>query len=167
MGPIPIPMMHFGLVLAREVQSTMVTATLLGCCCRQRSGSSRSISGWRGRRISTCCPPRCSSAGPLVGVFLGLAVYHKFFTRPEMNTDRELQAELQAATILDDDAPERTDWPQWRGVRRDGVGFEPHLFTQWSADGPAERQVPAGGPHRGGEEGLEHFRGQESGVRGQ
>jgi hypothetical protein len=30
-GPIPIPMMHFGPVLTREVQSTMVTATLLGC----------------------------------------------------------------------------------------------------------------------------------------
>src|SRR5215469_3610530 len=30
-GSIPIPMMHFGLVLAREVQSTLVTATLLGC----------------------------------------------------------------------------------------------------------------------------------------
>jgi hypothetical protein len=30
-GPITIPMMHFGLVLAREVQSTPVTVTLVGC----------------------------------------------------------------------------------------------------------------------------------------
>jgi hypothetical protein len=30
-GPIPILMMYFGLVLAREVQSTLVTAPLLGC----------------------------------------------------------------------------------------------------------------------------------------
>jgi len=30
-GPRTIPMMPFGLVLAREVQSTLVTATRLGC----------------------------------------------------------------------------------------------------------------------------------------
>jgi len=30
-GPISILMMYFGLVLAREVQSTLVTAPLLGC----------------------------------------------------------------------------------------------------------------------------------------
>jgi hypothetical protein len=30
-GPIPIPVMYFGLVLTREVQSTLVTATRLGC----------------------------------------------------------------------------------------------------------------------------------------
>src|SRR5260370_23485944 len=83
----------------------------------------------------------------LLLVFLGLAVYHKFFTRTQLNTDRELQAELQAATILDEDdvAPERADWPQWRGIRRDGVGFEPHLLTQWPTDGPQELWHVEGG----------------------
>jgi outer membrane protein assembly factor BamB len=85
----------------------------------------------------------------LLLIFLGLAVYHKFVTRPQVQTDQQLQEELQAATLLDEEVPTgRTDWPQWRGVNRDGVGFEPHLLTQWPADGPEELwQVPGGEGH--------------------
>jgi outer membrane protein assembly factor BamB len=86
----------------------------------------------------------------LLLIFLGLAVYHKFVTRPQMQSDQSLLEELQAATILDDEAPGpgRTDWPQWRGIRRDGVAFEPRLLTQWPADGPKQLwQVPGGEGH--------------------
>src|SRR5258707_14841113 len=86
----------------------------------------------------------------LLLVFLGLAVYHKFFTRAQVDSDQSLLEELQAATVLDDEppGPERTDWPQWRGIRRDGVAFEPHLLTKWPADGPKQLwQVPGGQGH--------------------
>src|SRR5687768_4401961 len=29
------------------------------------------------------------------------------------------------------------DWPQWRGVNRDGISKETGLLKQWPADGPA------------------------------
>jgi outer membrane protein assembly factor BamB len=81
-------------------------------------------------------------------VFLGLAIYHKFVAR--LDTDQSLLEELQGATLLDEEPPtaNRTDWPQWRGIRRDGVAFELHLLTKWPADGPKELwQVPGGAGH--------------------
>jgi outer membrane protein assembly factor BamB len=79
-------------------------------------------------------------------VFAGLAVYHRYFsTQLRFTGDESLQAELASATLLDDDevAPDRRDWPQWRGIRRDGVAFEPHLLKQWPEDGPRQLwQVP-------------------------
>ncbi len=80
-------------------------------------------------------------------VFIGLALYHKFVTRLQVATNQDLQEELQAATLFDEvEVPsERTDWPQWRGIRRDGIAFEPHLLTQWPADGPKELWQTEGG----------------------
>jgi hypothetical protein len=28
------------------------------------------------------------------------------------------------------------DWPQWRGVNRDGLSKETHLLKEWPKDGP-------------------------------
>jgi outer membrane protein assembly factor BamB len=81
-------------------------------------------------------------------VFIGLALYHKLL--PHVDSDRSLLDELQSATIVDDELPasETKSWPQWRGIRRDGVAFEPRLLTRWPQDGPKELwQVPGGAGH--------------------
>jgi outer membrane protein assembly factor BamB len=75
----------------------------------------------------------------LLVVFVALAAYQKF--QAEHNrfaSDRELQAELDGARLIDQPAEAPTaEWPQWRGARRDGVAFCPDFLTEWPARGPA------------------------------
>src|SRR5262245_62693203 len=32
--------------------------------------------------------------------------------------------------------PSSGDWPQWRGVKRDGISTEKNLLKEWPKDGP-------------------------------
>jgi outer membrane protein assembly factor BamB len=74
----------------------------------------------------------------LAVVFVGLVacqrllVNHLRFTR-----DEDLMEELAGVTFLDDKTGlDAKSWPQWRGLRRDGVTTSPDLLTDWPAKGP-------------------------------
>jgi outer membrane protein assembly factor BamB len=43
---------------------------------------------------------------------------------------------LASAAVLDGQAPQAHDWPQWRGPERTGVSSESGLLRQWPASGP-------------------------------
>jgi outer membrane protein assembly factor BamB len=72
----------------------------------------------------------------LLLLFVALAGYH-IWMRYQSTSDAALLAELQDATVLEADLSEGTsDWPQWRGLRRDGVSPERNLLADWPAAGP-------------------------------
>jgi outer membrane protein assembly factor BamB len=75
-------------------------------------------------------------AAALALVFLGLAAYH-LYMRFRNQSDAVLLAELQDATLIEPDrSAGPSDWPQWRGLLRDGVSGEKELLTDWPAEGP-------------------------------
>src|SRR5260370_38152402 len=72
----------------------------------------------------------------LLLLFGALAGDHAWI-RFQSSSDAALIAELQDATILEPALPEGpSDWPQWRGLNRDGVSPEKDLSTHWPAPGP-------------------------------
>src|SRR5262245_7653980 len=44
---------------------------------------------------------------------------------------------LAASLALRAQAPTSGDWPQWRGVNRDGISAETGLLKEWPRTGPA------------------------------
>src|SRR6266852_1402624 len=72
----------------------------------------------------------------LVVLFVALAAYH-FFMRSRETSDAALMAELHNAVFAEDPLPAGpSDWPQFRGIRRDGISAEADLLTQWPSSGP-------------------------------
>ena len=72
----------------------------------------------------------------LVLLFIALTAYH-YFMRFRESSDAELVAELSDAEIVEDSLPaEPSDWPQFRGLRRDGSSPETNLLAQWPSAGP-------------------------------
>src|SRR5712691_3398437 len=72
----------------------------------------------------------------LLLLFGALAGYHVWI-RFQSSSDAALIAELQDATILEPTLPEGpSNWPQWRGLHRDGVSLEKDLNINWPAAGP-------------------------------
>jgi outer membrane protein assembly factor BamB len=68
-------------------------------------------------------------------IFVALAAYH-LFMRFRDSGDAALLAELSNAVILEDPLPARpSDWPQFRGLRRDGVSPETNLLSEWPSFG--------------------------------
>jgi outer membrane protein assembly factor BamB len=73
----------------------------------------------------------------LLLVFIGLVVYQRYSPeRPWHRENVSLTAELAEAELIDDPPPAVGEWPQWRGVRRDGVAHQPGLPTKWPEGGP-------------------------------
>jgi outer membrane protein assembly factor BamB len=69
----------------------------------------------------------------LFGAFTGYHIWMHF----RSTSDAALLAELHDATIIEASLPEGpSDWPQWRGPRRDGVSPEKDLLIDWPASGP-------------------------------
>jgi outer membrane protein assembly factor BamB len=66
---------------------------------------------------------------------LGLLTAVEFRSRPWVVADPNLAADLEHATLVEEEGP-TDDWPQWRGRRRDGVSAEDDLLTAWPAEGP-------------------------------
>src|SRR5258708_29056980 len=68
-------------------------------------------------------------------VTLGVGGYSLFLrlSHDRMNADDELAAELQQARLIERSEPpaSSSDWPQWRGPRRDGVSLETALNFSW------------------------------------
>jgi outer membrane protein assembly factor BamB len=58
--------------------------------------------------------------------------------RHEMTADVDLRDELSRAEFLDNPLPADADWPQWRGLHRDGVAPGNNLLTAWPAGGPKQ-----------------------------
>jgi outer membrane protein assembly factor BamB len=73
----------------------------------------------------------------LLAVFIGLAIY-EFQNGEKFEANEVLLAELEKNKILDDRSapPQPGDWPQWRGVHRDGVSEEAAILLDWPDDGP-------------------------------
>ncbi|HZY88996.1 MAG TPA: PQQ-binding-like beta-propeller repeat protein, partial [Gemmataceae bacterium] len=82
----------------------------------------------------------------LLVLFGAQVVYQKFYANhPRFTPDEGLIAELAAAEIEEDPPPSAADWPQWRGLRRDGVAHEPDLLTAWPRSGPPKVwEIPGG-----------------------
>ena len=82
-------------------------------------------------------------------LFALLAGYHKYHDELSAfffaKSDSSLLAELSAATILDEPETLGGGWPQWRGVRRDGVADDKNLQLEWPADGPERLWAVKGG----------------------
>src|SRR5262245_52037589 len=74
-------------------------------------------------------------AALLAAGFVGLAVYH-WLNRDRYRVNAGLLAELRSANFTASPKLSPGDWPQWRGVNRDGVSTESGLLTEWPADGP-------------------------------
>src|SRR5947209_16667479 len=69
-------------------------------------------------------------------LFVALTAYH-LLMRFRASSDSALLAELQRATILEDARPDGpSDWPQFRGLRRDGVSSEKDLLPDWTSQTP-------------------------------
>src|SRR5215469_9657270 len=83
----------------------------------------------------------------LLLLFGAQAVYQKFYAHhPRFTPDESLVAELAAAEIVEEPPPEpAAGWPQWRGLRRDGVAHEPNLLTAWPRSGPPKVWEAPGG----------------------
>jgi outer membrane protein assembly factor BamB len=62
---------------------------------------------------------------------------------PEVNLLEELS---RAEFIEDEPLPADADWPQWRGLRRDGVAPGEGLLTTWPSDGPPRLWEASVGP---------------------
>jgi outer membrane protein assembly factor BamB len=83
----------------------------------------------------------------LIVLVLYLFVFQPYWKERERSeSDPDLVEKLRAATIVPA-APEPTgtDWPQWRGVQRDGHSAEKGLLTTWPAEGPPLVWKVAGG----------------------
>ena len=83
----------------------------------------------------------------LCALFGAQVVYQKFYANhPRFTPDEALVAELADAEIEEGPPPApAAGWPQWRGLRRDGVAHEPDLLTAWPRTGPAKVwEVPGG-----------------------
>jgi outer membrane protein assembly factor BamB len=75
-------------------------------------------------------------AAALALVFLGLAAY-LVYMQFRNQSDAALLAELRDAKLIEEDrSTGPSDWPQWRGLLRDGVSGEKDLLTDWPAEGP-------------------------------
>ncbi len=58
-------------------------------------------------------------------------------TRSRFDADPQLLAALQTAEIVEEPAAATDEeWPQWRGVRRDGVTVSRDLLIEWTAGDP-------------------------------
>lgn len=80
-------------------------------------------------------------------LFLGLVVLIRIHIASSRYLGNEdLVAELSESEILDDPPLQSREWPQWRGMRRDGVTGMPDLLRTWPEDGP-----PQVWRHRGGD----------------
>jgi outer membrane protein assembly factor BamB len=69
-------------------------------------------------------------------------LFDRLFERDKENPKHlaEIQREVWQAPVLD-----RDDWPQWRGVNRDGIGKAPGLSLDWNAKPPKVLwQAPCG-----------------------
>jgi outer membrane protein assembly factor BamB len=73
-------------------------------------------------------------AAVLLALFAVLTTYHALVR--EVLPTPGLHDALLDAEILAEPALATTDWPQWRGPRRDGVSDEKGLLRAWPADGP-------------------------------
>jgi outer membrane protein assembly factor BamB len=70
-------------------------------------------------------------------------MYRYFLGRFERNADRV--ADLAVAEFLEDAVPSSPDWPQWRGVHRDGHAKPFVLASEWPPRGPKPAwTVPVG-----------------------
>jgi outer membrane protein assembly factor BamB len=82
----------------------------------------------------------------LLAAFVGLLLYQHYSQRPWHKGNESLAEELASAELIDDPLPPERDWPQWRGLHRDGVAHQPGLLTQWPKDGPPRLwKAPGGG----------------------
>jgi outer membrane protein assembly factor BamB len=94
----------------------------------------------RGRVILWVC-------GGLLGLFVCLVVYQKFFQTPwQKQKDEEVdglnKADLEGVKLSEADPH---DWPQWRGVHRDARAPGDGLITDWPAGGPPRAWKIKGG----------------------
>ncbi|HEV3260820.1 MAG TPA: PQQ-binding-like beta-propeller repeat protein [Gemmataceae bacterium] len=83
----------------------------------------------------------------LLVLFGAQVVYQKFYANhPRFTPDEGLIAELAAAEIEEEPPPSpASGWPQWRGLRRDGVAHEPDLLMAWPRSGPPKVwEIPGG-----------------------
>jgi outer membrane protein assembly factor BamB len=71
-------------------------------------------------------------------VFAGLAYGMWRSLQNRFISDEQLLRELGDAEFVEEPQPATNDWPQWRGVRRDGVAFSGPLRTDWPNGGPPE-----------------------------
>src|SRR5262249_48305690 len=56
---------------------------------------------------------------------------------PRFTPDADLLNELAAAELAKEEEPTAgADWPQWRGLRRDGVAAATNPLTAWPVKGP-------------------------------
>jgi outer membrane protein assembly factor BamB len=85
--------------------------------------------------------------GGLLLVFGALLAYPIYLRRARFVADRNLLAQLAESKIEPgDDRPlDPKLWPQWRGLRRDGVTTAPDLLIQWPSSGPKELWRVKGG----------------------
>jgi outer membrane protein assembly factor BamB len=69
--------------------------------------------------------------------FLGYSIYQSW-SRNRIEEDKALASELQSATLIKtgESSQSSSDWPQWRGPRRDGISPETGLSFSWPESGP-------------------------------
>ena len=82
-----------------------------------------------GRMLPWLCLALLSVLGALAG--------YQYWNHDQYRADDQLVQELQTSPLTPlEEAPSTTDWPQWRGPRRDGVSRETGLRTDWPPEGP-------------------------------
>jgi outer membrane protein assembly factor BamB len=84
----------------------------------------------------------------LLLLFAGLVVHQLQAKRIRLAPNVELVKTLLNVEFVEEKPPtglHALDWPQWRGLRRDGVGWMAHLLTKWPDRGPLEVwKIPGG-----------------------
>ncbi len=85
----------------------------------------------------------------MFAVFALLACYHKYHDALNAHfngkRDQSLLEELAEAKIVDEPEPLDNSWPQWRGLRRDGIAHDTNLDLDWPEDGPERLWSVKGG----------------------
>lgn len=84
----------------------------------------------------------------LFGLFGALAAHQIQVRKSHKVGDVELVKQLSSGEILPEPPPpasQAAEWPQWRGLRRDGVAHTDHLLTDWPRQGPTRLWSAEGG----------------------
>ncbi len=87
------------------------------------------------------------ACGGLLLLFVGLIAYQVHVRRTRFTSDPDELLLVGAMTFgpADNRPLDAKLWPQWRGLRRDGVTTAPDLLVQWPSSGPAELWRVEGG----------------------